>query len=170
MKFELRKKVIDHFSLSRLNFLLIKDSKKFISIPFNARSIVVRKLAPSSSRIQLTNPKTKANFLQVYDAGELDLDDEIALLELPEKGREEVFISGPTSKAFKLHVDYKKGNPVKVFYQFSSPNELMETKLESASSEKVGGFIWDFLAPNGKCDVRCGSGTQQIPAVSSDVS
>lgn len=162
-------KKIDLTIKSSFNFLPIKDSKKSASIPSNARNIAIRKLAPSVSRIQLTNPSTKTNYLKVYDAGELDLNDEIALLELPETGREEVFIRGPTSKELKLHVDYKKGNPVKVFYQFSSPNEVVATELKQPS-EKVGGFMWDFLVPDGKCDVRCGGGIQQIPAVSSDVS
>lgn len=146
------------------------DTEISISIPLNSRIIVVKKLAPSESRLQLADPKTKVNFLKDYYLGEVNVGGTIGVMALPEAKREEIYIQGPLKMELLLRADYKKDHPVRIFYQFAAMKELNEKILEVASAEgKVDGpFMWDYLVPDGQCDARCDSGTLQIPAVSSE--
>lgn len=95
----------------------------------------------------------------------MDFGGVIGLMALPDAMREEIFIQGPLKMELLLHADYKKGHPVKIFYQFAEVEEQNFEVLEM--KEKVHGpFFWDYLIPDAQCNVRCDSGTQQIPAVS----
>lgn len=159
-----------HQPKTRLNFLFFffSDSEISISLPLNARSIVVKMLAPSVSRLQLTDPKSKANFLKDNHVGEVDVGGTIALITLPEAKREEIYIQGPLKMELLLHADYDTRHPIKIFYQFSKMKEPEEKLLENVTTkERVDGpFMWDYLAPDGQCNARCDSGSQQIQAVS----
>jgi hypothetical protein len=127
----------------------------------------VKKLAPSLSRIQLTDAKTKNNFLKHYSAGEIEIGDEIAVMELPEEKREEVFISGPLKTELLLQVEYKQSHPVNISYQFSVMKDVAKSEVGGTTEKSESGpFGWEFLKPDGECSARCDGGMQEIPAVS----
>lgn len=159
----LRLKITSNYTIHSFSAV----TQQRISLPLNARNIAVKKLAPSMSRIQLTDPKTKTNFLKHYDAGEIKIGDDFAVMERPESKREEVFISGPLKTDLLLQVDYKVGHPVNISYQFALMKNSEENEV-AKSSEMLGSgpFAWEFLLPDEECSVRCDGGSQQIPAVS----
>lgn len=158
--------LISQFTQINFKFIFLDNERRFF-LPLNARNVVIKKLAPSLSRIQLKESKTENNFLKHYSPGEIEIGDDIAVMEQPESEVEEIFIPGPLKTKLLLQAGYKVGHPVNISYQFaemksSAVNEI-KTSSEKASS---GPFMWDFLLPDGKCSERCDGGMQEISAVS----
>lgn len=137
--------------------------EKSISLPLDARNIVVKKLAPSKSRIKLTDLKTKSNLLENSQAGEVDLGTEFALLEFPEMNREEIFIKGPLKKSLSVVI----GSKVKVSFEYAEMKNQSEMQDAQSLFGKTarGPFAWDFLQPDEKCDARCDGGLQHFSPV-----
>lgn len=150
----------------------------------NARNVVVKKLAPSKSRIQLLDGKTKNNFLQNLDVGEFAISGDIGVIEKPEKDKEDIFIPGPLKTELEVQLDGVTGHPVNISYTYAvlkenvekvNQTEEMEGQIDetkrkhnetlSATSENST-YSWEFLMADGKCSSRCDGGTQETPAVS----
>ena len=108
-----------------------------ILLPLNARNIVIRKLAPSKSRVQLIDSKTNQNVLLNFDVGEFNIGDVIGIIEKPAKNREDIFISGPLTTEIQIQLDFSRKHPASISYKYVMMNEKTEKREETTSEKSV---------------------------------
>lgn len=160
------------FSFTFLAIAQLESDDKSVILPKGARNVIIKKLSSSPSLIQLMmnveNSSSKEHLMS-YKAD----DDEIAIIEMPERNKEEIFIKGPLKHELAMHVKHRDKNSVKIYYEYAvmkhrerNNNSKWNSETESINVDDM--FSWNYIQSNGrKCTTRCGGGgIQEIPAVS----
>ena len=80
---------------------MILDS---VLLPVNARNVVVKKMKPSRSEFSISDAETNRALINEWSIGELDIAGSVALLEMPELNKEELYIKGPLQIDLELKV------------------------------------------------------------------
>lgn len=106
------------------------------------------------------------NFLFNYKVGEVNVGGVVALLESPQKGKEEILIKGPLKKNLLACVNEESGHPTRIYYKYA----LVRDDEDDAKSTVLpmntnGPFAWDYPTPDSNCEVKCGIGILTFIAV-----